>query len=172
MSTPNPTPGEYLAGMVVLGALKLAAGTVIMATIAFVLYGFGVFSLGPALLPFVVLLLAMGWALGVFTVAVVLRFGQSAEVIAWALAFAFQPFTAVFYPVDVLPPVMHAVAAVVPASYVFEGMRDVLAGGGVSWTALGTAAVLDLLYAAGALVFFARMLGAARANGHLSRFGE
>jgi hypothetical protein len=31
------------------------------------------------------LLLVMGWALGIFTVGVVLRFGHSAEVIAWAV---------------------------------------------------------------------------------------
>lgn len=163
---------EYLAGLVVFGALKLLAGSVIMALLAFGLYGFGIFSLGPALLPFVVLLLALGWALGVVTIAVVLRFGQSAEVIAWALSFAFQPFAAVFYPVAVLPAGMQAVAHIVPASYVFEGMRSVLAGRGVDWSALGWAAALDAAYVLAALVLFARMLAKARASGHLSRFGE
>ncbi|WP_267594887.1 ABC transporter ATP-binding protein/permease [Carbonactinospora thermoautotrophica] len=161
--------GEYR--LVLFGALKLALGTAVMATLAFLLYGFGLFSLGPALLPFVVLLLVMGWALGIATVAVVIRFGQSAEVIAWALAFAFQPFAAVFYPVDVLPPVMRAVAQLVPASFVFEGMRDVLAGHGIDWSDLGLAAALDTVYL-GALALFARMLTTARSNGSLSRFGE
>jgi ABC-2 type transport system permease protein len=165
-------PGEYLAGLVVFGALKLVAGTALMAVLAFALYGFGLFSIGPALVPFAALLLVMGWALGIVTVAMVIRFGQSAEVIAWAVAFAFQPFAAVFYPIDVLPPVMQAVAAVVPASYVFEGMRDVMSGGPVSWPAVGMAALLDVLYLAGALVFFARSLAKARAVGRLSRFGE
>ncbi len=162
--------GEYR--LVLFGALKLVLGTAVMATLAFLLYGFGLFSLGPALLPFVVLLLMMGWALGIATVAVVIRFGQSAEVIAWALAFAFQPFAAVFYPVDVLPPVMRAVAQLVPASFVFEGMRDVLAGHGIDWSDLGLAAALDTVYLAGALALFARMLTTARSNGRLSRFGE
>jgi ABC-2 type transport system permease protein len=143
-----------------------------MATLAFVLYGFGIFSIGPELLPFAVLLLAMGWALGIATVAIVIRFGQSAEVVAWAVAFAFQPFAAVFYPIDVLPPVMQAVATIVPASYVFEGMRDVMAGNAVGWSVIGIAGVLDLAYMAGALLLFAKSLAKARAAGRLSRFGE
>jgi ABC-2 type transport system permease protein len=165
-------PGEYLAGLVVFGAIKLVAGTAIMAALALVLYGFGLFSVGPALLPFIALLLTMGWALGIATVAMVIRFGQSAEVIAWAVAFAFQPFAAVFYPVDVLPPVMQTVATVVPASYVFEGMRDVMAGAPLNWSAIGVAAVLDAAYLAGALALFSRSLAKARAAGRLSRFGE
>ncbi len=163
---------EYLTGIIAFGALKLLTGIAIMAGIAFALYGFGIFSLGPALLPFLAVLLTMGWALAIVTFGIILRFGQGAEILAWALAFVFQPFAGVFYPVHVLPPVMQAIAKVVPASYVFEGMRIVLAGGGVPWSNIGIAALLNLLYAAGALWFFARMVAKVRANGGLSRFGE
>jgi ABC-2 type transport system permease protein len=91
---------------------------------------------------------------------------------AWAMAFAFQPFAAVFYPVSVLPLAMQWIARLVPASYVFEGMRAVLAGHALPWRWLLVAALLDLLYVAGALLFFSRMLVKVRANGGLSRFGE
>jgi ABC-2 type transport system permease protein len=166
------TAAEYLTGVVAFGALKLIVNVALMASVALALYGFGLFSLGPGLVPFMALLLLMGWALAIVTIGVILRFGQSAEVIAWAMAFAFQPFAAVFYPVSVLPTAMQWVAKVVPASYVFEGMRVVLAGHGVPWRTLGAAALLDLAYVVGALVFFWRMLAKVRANGGLSRFGE
>jgi ABC-2 type transport system permease protein len=166
------TPGEYLAGMVAFSLAKLVVATAIMGVLAFVLYGFGLFSLGPALVPFAFLLLVMGWALGVFTVGVVLRFGHSAEVVAWALSFAFQPFAAVFYPVAILPGPMQALAAAVPASHVFEGMRAVIAGQGIDAGSLAAAAVLDLVYVAGALWFFHAMLGGVRRSGGLSRFAE
>jgi len=78
----------------------------------------------------------------------------------------------VFYPVAVLPPLMRAIAYLVPSSYVFEGMRAVIAGHGLRWSTLGAAALLDLAYAAAALWFFARMLRRVRASGGLSRFGE
>jgi ABC-2 type transport system permease protein len=166
------TAAEYLTGVVAFGALKLVVNVALMATVALVLYGFGLFSLGPSLVPFMALLLLMGWALAIVTIGVILRFGQSAEVIAWAMAFAFQPFAAVFYPVSVLPTAMQWVARVVPASYVFEGMRAVLGGRPLPWRTLGVAALLDLGYVVGSLVFFWRMLAKVRANGGLSRFGE
>jgi ABC-2 type transport system permease protein len=118
------------------------------------------------------LLVVMGWSLAVVTIGVIVRFGQGAEVIAWALAFLFQPFSAVFYPVSVLPAGMRLVARAVPASYVFEGMRSVLGGRGLPWGTLGMAALLDVAYVIGALAFFRRMLVKVRANGGLSRFGE
>ena len=166
------TTGEYLVAMIGFGFAKLVAATTLMGALAFACYGFGLFSLGPALVPFLFLLLVMGWALGIFAVAVIVRFGHSAEIIAWALAFAFQPFAAVFYPVAILPGPMRAVAAFVPASHVFEGMRAVLAGRGVDGRDLAVAAVLDLLYLAGAVWFFGRMLVAARRSGGLARFAE
>lgn len=164
--------GEYLAGVIVFGLLKLIAGTAVMALLAFLLYGFGLLRIGPELIPFVFLLLVMGWSLAIITIGIILRFGQSAEIVAWAMAFAFQPFSAVFYPVDVLPVGMQVVAHLVPASYLFEGMRAVLAGHGVIWGNLAAAAGLDVLYAAGAIWFMARMLAYVRASGGLSRFGE
>ncbi len=163
---------EYLAGVIVFGLLKLIAGTAVMAALAFLLYGFGVLRMGPELVPFVFLLLVMGWSLATVTIGIILRFGQSAEIVAWAMAFAFQPFSAVFYPVDVLPAGMQVVAHLVPASYIFEGMRAVLAGHGVAWSNLAAAAGLDVLYAAGAIWFMARMLAYVRRSGGLSRFGE
>jgi ABC-2 type transport system permease protein len=164
--------GEYLAGVIVFGVLKLIAGTSVMALLAFALYGFGLLRIGPGLVPFVFLLLVMGWSLAIITIGIILRFGQSAEIVAWAMAFAFQPFSAVFYPVGVLPAGMQVVAHLVPASYIFEGMRAVLAGDGVAWGDLAKAAGLDVLYAAGAIWFMARMLAHVRASGGLSRFGE
>ena len=76
------------------------------------------------------------------------------------------------YPVAILPGPMQAVAALVPASHVFEGMRWVVAGHGVDTAALAAAAGLDLLYLAGAVWFFQRMLATARRTGGLARFAE
>jgi ABC-2 type transport system permease protein len=67
---------------------------------------------------------------------------------------------------------MQWIAKLVPASYVFEGMRAVLAGHPLPWRTLGMAALLDVAYVVGALAFFRRMLVKVRANGGLSRFGE
>jgi ABC-2 type transport system permease protein len=161
-----------VAGLLIFGASKLAVSAGLMALLAFLLYGFGLFTLGPALVPFAALLLVMGWALGLVAIAAVLRFGPSAQTVAWILAFAFQPFSAVFYPVAVLPPAAAAVAAAIPASHVFEGMRAVLAGQGLDGAALAAAAGLDALFVAAGAGSLAYALRYARRHGKLSRFGE
>ncbi len=55
-------------------------------------------------MPAFVVLVGMGWVLGWLIRAAVLRYGTSSEVLAWSLAFLFQPISAVFYPVSTLPP--------------------------------------------------------------------
>jgi ABC-2 type transport system permease protein len=163
---------EFLAGHVIFGAGLLTASTAIMSTLALLLYGFGIATIGPALVPFITLLVVMGWGLGVVSIAIVIRFGESFQSVAWVLSAVFQPFAAVFYPVSVLPPAAQAIAHAVPASYVFEGLRGVLAGEGINRSALGMAALLDVLLVVGALFFLAHAMRHARRTGRLSKFGE
>ncbi|BCB81518.1 ABC transporter permease [Phytohabitans flavus] len=163
---------EYVGGLVLASVVKVTATIGVMAALAFTFYGFGVFTIGPGLVPFMAVLMVMGWALGVVAIACVIRFGQSAQIVAFIMVFVFQPFAAVFYPLSVLPPAAQAVAALVPASHVFEGMRGVLAGGGVAWDRLAVAALLDLVYIAGALGLLLYSLRYARLKGKLSRFGS
>ena len=163
---------EFLTGHVIFGAGLIALSTAVMSGLALLLYGFGIATIGPALVPFVTLLVVMGWGLGIVSIAVVIRFGESTQSVAWVLSAAFQPFAAVFYPVSVLPPVAEAIAHAVPASYIFEGLRGVLDGHGIDWSGVAMAALLDLLLVAGALAFVAHALRHARRTGRLSKFGE
>ena len=57
-----------------------------------------------------------------------LRLGPASEWLIWPIPMIVSPFAGVFYPVAVLPGWMRAIAAVLPPSYVFEGMRAVVAG--------------------------------------------
>ncbi|MBC7365113.1 MAG: ABC transporter permease, partial [Candidatus Aminicenantes bacterium] len=126
------TISEYLLSMMLVSIFKVLVVFLTSALLAWVLYSFNLFILGISLLPFVLNLVILGWAIGIFTTALILRFGQQAEVLAWGVAFLFQPVSAVFYPVSVLPNFLQKVAMFIPASYVFEGMRAVIFGQGIS----------------------------------------
>lgn len=52
----------------------------------------------------------------------ILRWGQAAESLAWAVPFFIQPVVAAFYPVSVLPGWLQPVALALPVTHVFEGM--------------------------------------------------
>lgn len=163
------TPGEYLTGLLISSFFRVLIGGVFMTIIAFAFYQFNVLKLGLPLVAFFLNVLLMGWSLGLVSTAIIVRFGQSAEILAWAFAILFQPFSAVFYPISVLPPFLQAVARFVPASHVFEGMREVVATGHFSASDFFWALGLNGLYAVLAIVLFFFVLSQAKMKGRLTR---
>lgn len=165
-------PWEYIAGTVVTGVLRITIGAVFAVLVGWAAYDFNLLSVGVALVPLVLGLAAMGWAIGIVAMAVILRFGEGAETLAWALAFLFQPISAVFYPVSVLPGPLQPVARAVPASHAFAGLRRVLAGGGFPTREIVSTLSLDAVYLVAAAALFTFLLRQVRTRGLLSRFGE
>lgn len=165
-------PGEYIVSLMMVSAFKVVVTITFMSLMAWVLYSFNIFILGISLLPFILNLTAMGWSIGIYTTAFVLRFGQEAEVLAWALGFLFMPVSAVFYPVDVLPPFLQTVARFVPSSHIFEGMRDVILNGGFPLEKLVRAAGLNIIFMLSAFLVFARFFHTVKKKGLLVRIGE
>ncbi len=139
-------PSEFLAATMVMSVFKVVAVSLVMATCAGLFYSYNVLMIGIWLLPFVVNLVITGWIIGVLTTALIMRFGQEAEVLAWSMVFLFQPISCVFYPMDVLPSWLRAVAWMNPAAHVFEGMRAVLNA--------TTNPVISLVWATGLNLFF------------------
>ncbi|MGZ4431220.1 MAG: ABC transporter permease, partial [Gaiellales bacterium] len=165
-------PIEFIAGTILVGILRVSAGVAIVVVVAAALFGFNFLSIGIALAPFIVLLAAMGWSIGLVAASLILRFGQGVEELAWAIVFFFQPFCAVVYPVSVLPDPLQWFSHLIPASWVFEGMRQVILGGAFPTGDLVRAAVLDAAYVAVAWWLFSAMMRVVRDRGLLSRFGE
>jgi ABC-2 type transport system permease protein len=149
------------------GLIKIAVTASMMAFVAWGLYAFDIFTLGPALWPLAVGVILFGWAVGTVVTAVLLRFGPSAETLAWSLAFLFQPFGAVFYPLSVFPAWLQPALHLLPLSHVFEEMRRVLAGGAVDGGRLTIIFALDLVYLAAAFAVFAVMFRGSMARGSL-----
>ena len=85
--------------------------------------------------------------------------------------FVVQPLAGIFYPVSVLPAPLQAVSWFLPASHVFEGMRQALRGEAVSTGHLAAALGLDLVSLGAGALFFAWMLSRVREKGYLGRLG-
>ena len=162
---------ELLLATCFMGVIKATITILVLGTLASVLYAFDITTIGYALLPFMLVLLLFGWALGTFTMGLILRFGKAAEALVWGIPFLVQPLSAVFYPVDVLPQPLRAAAHWLPSTYVFEGMRAVIAGAPFDIQNLGIAFALNMLYLALGSMFFAYMLRVVRERGHISRLG-
>ncbi len=160
-------PLEYVAATALIGTLRVAVTVAVLTVLAALAYAFRLWDVGWELIPFFANLLLFGWSLGMISVALILRWGQAAESLAWAVPFLVQPLSAVFYPVEVLPGWLQPVALGLPSTHVFEGMRTILAGGGTPWGGLVAAFGLNLIYLAIAAGIFGLVLRQARRSGGL-----
>ncbi|MCA3311039.1 MAG: ABC transporter permease [Roseomonas sp.] len=165
-------PAELVAGLVAMSMLRTAIGVGPAILLAFLLYGFGLWSLGPALVLYFTALMAMGWAVALGVTALILRHGAGAEALAWGVLFGLAPFSAVFYPVSVLPGWLQPVSLAIPATHVFEGMRAALLDGRLAWDHLAYAFALDLIWLGLAAWLFMAQFQAARVRGALMNIGE
>jgi ABC-2 type transport system permease protein len=161
---------EYLGATFTVGFLRIAFTVVMMSLVALFLVPFNILSLGLPLLGFFLNLLLSGWALGMIATALILRWGQAAESLAWAVPFFIQPFCAIFYPIADMPGWAQPVAKCMPASYVFEGMRQVMRGEGFSWSHFSTALVLNGVLLVTAGLIFTWVLELTRKRGLLTKF--
>ena len=111
-----------------------------------------------------------GIALGIFGSAVVLRLGPAAEWFIWPIPALVSPFAGVFYPVATLPAWMRWISHALPPSYVFESMRDVVAGRAPAASALVLSGGLALLYIVAAGLFFVAVHRYAVRTGLIARY--
>ena len=163
--------GEFIAATYVVGFVKILITVAVLAGLALALYSWNLFDMGFSLVPLFVNLLLMGWAVGMVTTALIMRWGQSAEALAWGIPFLIQPVAAVFYPLSVLPRWIQPIAIAIPATHVFEGMRQVLRGDGLSLHYLAWAFSLNIIYLVVAAAFFRHMFNVARERGLLAKLG-
>lgn len=169
MVTPM-SEAEWVAGVVAFGMVKLVLGVGAVAVMVAVLYAFNVTSLGIALLPIVAILLAVGWAVALFVIGMVLRFGTGAEALTWGILFVVMPLSGVFYPVDALPAALRPVAQVLPTTHAFAAARTVLDGDGTPWGTLGIAGLCTVVSLVAAVAFVRMMMGTFRKRGYVTRY--
>ncbi|MEK6684326.1 MAG: ABC transporter permease [Nitrospirota bacterium] len=163
--------GEFLSATMLVSILKVIGASIMTIGLAYLFYSFNLFMIGLSLVPFVINLVVTGWAIGIFATAIILRYGQEAEVLAWGLAFLFQPVSAVFYPISVLPPSLQVIANGIPAAHVFEGMRAVIETKAFPLHELIWATGLNVIYLASAILFFNYMFRVVKMKGLLVRIG-
>jgi ABC-2 type transport system permease protein len=161
---------EYVGGLVLTSIATSALGLLTMVVLATTLFGLSFLVYGLMLVPFLLVLFLFGIALGIFASALVLRFGPASEWIVWPIPAFLSPFAAVFYPVATLPGWMQRVSFLLPPSYVFEGMRAIVAGGAYRGTTLLFGACLAILYILLASWCFTRIHRHAVRTGLLARY--
>lgn len=168
-ATPLQT-SEYLGGLVLSSIITSSVGLAVMLLLATGIFGLSFFVYGAMLAPFVMVLFLVGIALGIFTIALVLRLGPASEWFIWPIPAVLSPFAGVYYPLSTLPHWMRLISYLLPPSYVFESMRAILAGRGMDVASLGVGLSLAVLYVVFACWFFQRTYRHAVRTGLIARY--
>ncbi len=161
---------EYLTGLVITGVSTSLVGLLVMLVLATTVFGLPIFAYGLALIPFVMVLFLSGIALGIFGAAIVLRLGPASEWLIWPIPSVLSPFVGVFYPLSTLPGWMQVIGRLLAPSYVFEGMRNIVAGKGASSALLSLSCGLALFYLVLAALTFTSVYRHAIRTGLIARY--
>jgi ABC-2 type transport system permease protein len=163
---------EYLLASVVSGLAKTALTLTTVSAISALLFDFDITSIGMQNLVLAFMNLAMfAVAIGLVIMGVIFRYGQRIQALAWGIIFLFQPLTAVYFPIYVLPAFLQDLAHAFPPTYVFESARNNLHDPATDWSAVAKPLVLNLVYLACSLAFFNFMYAGARRSGQFSKLG-
>ncbi len=165
-------PSEFLVGLILLSIFQSLISLAFVSILAGILWQMNILQFGFLLLPFFFNLYILAWSFGIVTVSLIMRLGPSVDILAWSLPVLIQPFSAVFYPVSILPQPLQYIAFLLPTTHVFEGMRSVLLGNIFRWESLWLAFALNLLYFLISLFFFYRSFHAIREQGLLQRYTD
>ena len=137
---------EYIVTFIFLGFTKAAVSFSFACAMAYLLYQVKIFMFGFYLLPFIALLFMTGWSVGFFVGGLILRYGTKVEQFAWSMISLLAPFSAVYYPLTILPTWAQKIALFIPTSYVFEGAREVIATGQLDGNKVAISLGINVVY--------------------------
>lgn len=144
---------EWLISSLILGVIRVIMSFSFAILLAYLLYSVKIFEYGFQLLPFMLILLLSGWAIGIIVTSLIFRYGTKIQALCWSLVWVFGPFSAIYYPVSILPNWAQQISKFVPMSYAFEGMRGVLATGQIDYQKVIIGLSLASIYLLLALIF-------------------
>jgi ABC-2 type transport system permease protein len=145
--------GEWICSFLILASIKAATAFIFASIFAVIFYHVRLISLGWYLIPAFFLLIMTGWSLGFTIAAFILRYGTKVQTLAWTFVWIIAPFSAVYFPQSILPDWAQKVAMVMPASYIFEANRELIATGYLDMNKLYMSLLLNIIYFILSLLF-------------------
>lgn len=161
---------EYVIGIAAFGFAKLALALTTLVITAIAFFGFHLDSVGWGLVPVAGVLLLCGLAIGLVVIALILRYGSSAEVLAWGINFLVMGISGVFNPVGAVPGFLQPLARILPTTSAFSILRGLLDGRGVDGGLVIEGFIGSVVAVVLAVAFVVRMLRVFRRRGFVTRF--
>ena len=148
---------EWIVGVVMLGLGKMMVTLSFAAALAWFLYAVNILAVGWYFLPFLASLLLTGWFVGFLVSGIIISFGTRIQTLAWAGVYILAPFSGIYYPLSTLPHWAQVVARLIPTSYIFEGMRQILTTGSMPIGTLLISYGLNMVYLVISVALFVKL---------------
>lgn len=148
---------EWIMAILFLGLVKMVLSVGFAVFLVYSLYAVKLWQIGWNILPFFALLLMMGWWVGFLVSSLIIRYGTRIQTIAWSGVYLLAPFSAIYYPLSALPDWARTISWWVPASHIFEGLREALIYNRINTVELWLALIQNLIYLIMAIVLFVTM---------------
>ena len=152
-STPF-TIREWIVGVLLLSIMKMTLTVVCLSLVIKLLYSVNIFILGWWLIPFFVCTVMTGWWVGFIAAGIVIRWGPKVQTVVWTLPGVLLPFSAVYFPLALLPTFLRPFSYFLPTTYIFESMRALLTEGSFDGTLIAVSIILNIVYLILALWWF------------------
>ncbi len=165
-------PNEYIASLMLISFVRLGISLLPVVGLAYLFFGFNLFSLGLPLAAFFTNLVFSGWTIGLVANGVIVRYGLGAESFTWVAVFFFLPLCCVYYPLSTLPGWLQPISEALPPTHVFEGLRALVIDHIFRADLMIEAFALNALYFTAAYLTFRYFLWQARVKGSLMQLGE
>lgn len=158
--------GSWLIGIV--------RGILIFAFLTFLAraaFGFTLPPIGPLFI-FLIGIFWMGLISGMAVWVLILLYGQRAEISVWAMSYLLMIICGIYYPVDLLPEPVRAVALLIPLTYFLDAVRTHYGFASLFTAGLVKGVGLSVLYTVIGIWGIRRALQRAHFTGMLLRLSE
>ena len=163
---------EIIISLLLISFLRTILGLTPAIFFANYFFNFHLFELGLYLIFFFFNLTLIGWSIGLFVSALVLRHGQSFEELAWAIIFIVLPFSCVYYPLSSLPEIMQSFSSIFPTTMIFEEMRSLIFNSHVEYLNIIQIFCINIILLLLSSSFFLYTLNVVRKKGIMINQGE
>jgi ABC-2 type transport system permease protein len=137
---------EWILSLLIFSFIKMLVSLIFVATISFILYKFNIFMYGLLIIPIAISLTLTGWTIGFIIASALIIFGQRIQTVAWIGGALLAPFSAIYYPLSILPAWVQKFVSFIPSSYMFEGMREFISTGSMSSEKFVISFSLNIIY--------------------------
>lgn len=161
---------EYIVASLISAISKSLVILIIISIIASFVFRFNILDLGFLnFIMYFINLAAFAWSVGIVVLGFIFRYGTRIQALAWGIVFIFQPLSASFFPVKILPEFLQKVAFLIPATHIFEAARFNLANPATNWTEINIAIIENVIYAIIGIWFFNKMFNKSKETGQFAR---